>query len=134
MRRNLHLAQSNLGLEAMSRHFPGERRLCYVHRLPTTLFAGRRDPAMRSLMVRHFERNESKVGAAAVAIECGGFAGSLCRSIAAGVLLAGGTRVVTSVFDDAVSGVRWLARRAAGDNVFDADAAIAALRAAGHLS
>jgi hypothetical protein len=85
-----------------------------------------REPLLRKGMRRHIEIWERHCGGAVVAIEAGGFVGSLLRSVTAGIILASRQRVKTVDVDEGGAGLRWLADVAG--HAFDAERAFAALR------
>ncbi|MDP2340004.1 MAG: hypothetical protein Q8O67_03515 [Deltaproteobacteria bacterium] len=114
----------------IERYGPG-RKIFYVQRAPETdgRAAYRSDPQVRDAALKHFERHDASVAAAAVAIEAVGFRGSVIRSITAGVLLVRRTAIKTEAFKDARDGVRWLAGLARDVNPFDGEAMIKSLEA-----
>ncbi|HEY1099298.1 MAG TPA: hypothetical protein VGF99_10225 [Myxococcota bacterium] len=98
------------------------RRLMYVHRVGPDSPIGRATPEVRNAALAHFERTDLHVVAAAIALESTGFAASVIRSAAAGVLLLRPTPIKVHVFDDAAAGLYWVADQ--GGARFDVAAAL----------
>lgn len=124
------IKSADSAIEALVARYGADRRLFYVQRAPHQAGMMRADSAVRAAAMDHFERQDSRVGAVAVAIEAEGFGGSIIRSVTAGVLLVRRTRMRIESFKDARDGVRWLAKLAKDTSAFDADAMIRALEAA----
>jgi len=121
---------ADLAVESLVARYGADRRLFYVQRAPRQAGMMRADSALRAAAMDHFERQDSRVSAVAVAIEAEGFGGAIIRSVTAGVLLVRRTRMHIESFKDARDGVRWLARAAKDVSPFDADAMIRALEGA----
>lgn len=124
------IKSADLAVEALVARYGSDRALFYVQRAPHQAGMMRADSAVRAAAMDHFERQDSRVGAVAVAIEAEGFGGSIIRSVTAGVLLVRRTRMRIESFKDARDGVRWLGKLAKGNSDFDPEAMILALQAA----
>lgn len=122
---------AELAVPDLVARYGGDRRLFYVHRAPGGAQV-KSTPRVMEAAMAHFERVDARVAAAAVAIEADGFAGSIIRSVTAGVLLVRKTAVRSASFKDARDGVRWLGAMSPGISPFDGHAVIQALQTAGY--
>ncbi len=116
-------------VKSMVERYGTGRKLLYVQRAPREHGMVRTHADVRAAAMRHFEETDQHFLAAAVAIEADGFAGSIVRSVTAGVMLVRRAQVTTQVFNDAKDGVRWLAVLAKDHVPFDSDAMIKGLAA-----
>jgi hypothetical protein len=124
------IAAADAAIEEMVARYGEGRRLFYVHRTPDRPGFQRTSGELRRAAIAHFERQEERFIAAALAMEAKGLAGTMSRAITAGVLLVRKSQVRSEPFVDARDGVRWLAELSGDDNPFDADEMINALVAA----
>ena len=121
---------ADLAVEEAARFAGVGRRVAYVQRVSEKSQIGRATPEVRAAALQHFERHDTKVFAAAIALEATGFGASVIRSAAAGVLLLRPTPIQTRVFKNASEGVRWLHGFDAGKDL-DVDGALDAFAALG---
>jgi len=116
--------------QLVAQYGPG-RKLFYVQRAPADGSVVKTKPEVRDAAMNHFEETDEHFWGTAVAIEVEGFAGSIIRSVTAGVMLVRRTTIKTETFKDARQGVRWLALAAKDVNPFDGDAMVRALEEKG---
>jgi hypothetical protein len=109
------------------------KKLFYVNRNPQSRDTLRQNPALRSAVMRHFERTEPLMVGAGIAIEATGFGGSIIRSAAAAVVLLRNASLPTKTFNDARAAVRWLGDLSRTTNPFNCEHMIQTLES-NHLA
>jgi hypothetical protein len=114
-------------VNALAKRYGVGRKLFYVNRNPQQREALKQNPALRSAVLKHFERTEALMVGAGIAIEATGFGGSIIRSAAAAVLLLRNSSLPTKTFSDARVAVRWLAELSRTTNPFDGEHMVEAL-------
>jgi hypothetical protein len=118
---------ADAAIEELVERYGEGRRLFYLHRTPDRPGFHRSSAELQKAMIAHFERQEERFLAAALALEAKGLGGAMHRAVTAAVMRIRKSKVRSQPFVDARDGVRWLGELSRDVSPFDANALIRAL-------